>query len=140
MSIEIIKERGTETEVWWEHNFRWPHIPAWAGYSFVVDEKGNFIKDPIYDNAEADRNYRLCKAGKMLDDGVAIVDEGIERKTRSYHTNAIGRCKCGKEIELYDAYMGACECPKCGQWYNMFGQELVSPEYWDEVETVDYDY
>jgi hypothetical protein len=23
-------------------------------------------------------------------------------------------------------------CEKCGQWYNLFGQALVDPEYWED--------
>jgi hypothetical protein len=28
--------------------------------------------------------------------------------------------------------MGACQCENCGQWYNIFGQELIDPEYWED--------
>jgi hypothetical protein len=28
--------------------------------------------------------------------------------------------------------MGANECPHCGQWYNVFGQELLPPDQWEE--------
>lgn len=61
----------------------------------------------------------------------------IERKWR-YKENAKGTCGCGEKIELYDEYMGACQCPKCGQWYNLFGQRLNPPEQWEEP--IDYDY
>ena len=43
-----------------------------------------------------------------------------------------GTCRCGERVFLQDEYYGACRCPKCGQWYNLFGQELVDPEYWDD--------
>lgn len=36
------------------------------------------------------------------------------------------------EYELVNQYQGACPCPKCGQWYNLFGQELINPQYWEE--------
>ena len=39
-----------------------------------------------------------------------------------------------EKIEMYNAYMGACECPCCGQWYNLFGQSLIDPKYWYEDE------
>ena len=48
--------------------------------------------------------------------------------------NAKALCSCGEIIELYDGYMGSCECPNCGQWYNMFGQTLIKPQYWEEDE------
>lgn len=43
---------------------------------------------------------------------------------------ATGVCKCGNRITLQNEYMGACECPYCGRWYNLFGQELNHPDTW----------
>jgi len=43
---------------------------------------------------------------------------------------AHGICECGEEVYLWDEYMGACECPNCGRWYNLFGQELNPPSSW----------
>ena len=127
--MTIVKERGIETETWREHNFRWANTPGWAGFSFPVNEKGELLNDNEY----ARENYRLCVAGQMVDkDSNPIIDEGITRQSRKYRTNAEGRCRCGETVELYDQYMGACECPKCGQWYNLSGQELVPPRYWEE--------
>ena len=51
-----------------------------------------------------------------------------------------GTCNCGHKIELYDRYLGACECPYCGQWWNLFGQELKNPEHWNDYGEMDYDY
>ena len=48
-----------------------------------------------------------------------------------YKEPAHGTCICGEEVSLWDQYYGACECPKCGRWYNLFGQELVAPEHWE---------
>ena len=50
----------------------------------------------------------------------------------SIRDNAHGTCECGNEVELYDEYYGACQCEKCGKWYNLFGQELNPPTYWEE--------
>ena len=50
---------------------------------------------------------------------------------------ATGICKCGKRIFLTDEYIGACECPDCHQWYNLFGQELNPPDQWGPL---DYEY
>lgn len=33
-------------------------------------------------------------------------------------------------IDLWDEYLGACECPNCGRWYNIMGQELNPPSTW----------
>lgn len=43
-----------------------------------------------------------------------------------------GVCHCGHRIELYNEYLGACECPYCGQWWNIFGQELKPVEQWKD--------
>ena len=37
---------------------------------------------------------------------------------------------CGEEFYLQDEYLGACECPRCGQWFNLFGQEVTDPSSW----------
>lgn len=42
-----------------------------------------------------------------------------------------GTCSCGAEVTLEDVYYGACPCENCGRWYNLFGQELLEPEYWE---------
>lgn len=47
-----------------------------------------------------------------------------------------GKCEeCGARVDLdgYD-YMGAVQCPKCGQWYNLNGEELLPPDQWGEVD------
>ncbi len=131
MSIRIIKERTVKTETWFEHNFKWANTPGWAGFSFTLNDK----KEPVLMGDEALKNYRLCLAGKMVDhtgNGDYIIDEGITRRERRYTENATGRCRCGTVIELYDQYLGACECPNCGQWYNIMGQELIPPQYWED--------
>lgn len=50
---------------------------------------------------------------------------------RYYKEPAHGTCVCGTEVELYDQYYGACQCPNCGRWYNLFGQSLLPPEQWE---------
>ena len=39
-------------------------------------------------------------------------------------------CFCGETVTLENQYHGACQCPKCGQWYNLFGEELLPPDQW----------
>jgi hypothetical protein len=39
---------------------------------------------------------------------------------------------------LEDQYYAACQCPKCGQWYNIYGQHLRPPEEW--IEDLEGDY
>ena len=42
------------------------------------------------------------------------------------------KCNCGTEVLLDPSYSyyGGVRCEKCGQWFNLFGQELVDPTYW----------
>ncbi len=56
----------------------------------------------------------------------------VVKYEHTYIQNAFGVCGCGKTVELYNQDMGACSCPKCGQWYNLSGQELNPPEMWEE--------
>lgn len=54
--------------------------------------------------------------------------------TYTQKVNAQGICECGQTIELWDQYLGTCECPHCHRWYNLFGQELNPPETWNAYE------
>ena len=45
-----------------------------------------------------------------------------------------GICHCGKRIDLFNQYQGACECPYCGQWWNIWGQELKDVSEWKEYD------
>ena len=97
------------------------------GYAFPCDSKGNLLegkeKNPI-----AHANYISClgKGDKFIRFG-----EIVERKQR-YRENGHGTCLCGAEVELQDAYYGACQCHRCGRWYNLFGQEVLSPDQWEQ--------
>lgn len=51
---------------------------------------------------------------------------------RTYRDEDYGTCKCGETVYLENQYHGACQCPNCGRWYNLFGQELLPPEAWEE--------
>lgn len=42
---------------------------------------------------------------------------------------AHGTCHCGNEVYLYDEFESSTtQCEKCGQWYNSFGEKILSPE------------
>ena len=125
--LKIIKPRTTHTEVEYRTEFT---DDDGCGYSFPTDLSGEIIydEDPEIAKAQLD-NYNYAMSHK-------------ERFTKHYaefvtrkHTvtdNAMGKCVCGETVELYNQYQGACSCPKCGQWYNLFGQSLIDPEYWEE--------
>lgn len=101
------------------------------GYGFPCDKKGNVMIDE--DNIGAKENYEWCLAHKerFVRAGEVIVYRW------SYRENNSGICNCGNKIELYNEYLGGCECPHCGQWWNLFGQELTDPSTW--VDEDDYE-
>lgn len=128
--IKIIKEREKVVDEHYKHNFHWENDPN-AGFSFHVDEYGNLLPT----NKDATENYKRCISGEMgKERGLKIINDGVQKEKHTYTTNCIGLCSCGTEIELYDQYLAACECPKCGQWYNLSGQELKKPEHWGELD------
>ena len=97
-----------------------------SGYGFPCDENGKLL--PMTDCAKANYDYCMTHRDEFTEwnEITAIV--------RHITENATGTCICGEKVELWDQYMGACECPKCGRWYNLFGQELIKPEYWEDGE------
>ena len=128
--MKIISERHRESKTYYERCFEYaPH----CGYGFPCDEQGNVLFDEMTDCAI--KNYHDCINGKYPEH----IDIGVRKHTHTWTENAIGICdKCGKEVELYDEYCGACQC-QCGQWYNMFGQEINPPSMWQEpIEPEDY--
>ena len=125
--LKIIKPRTTHTEV--EYRIEFTDEDG-CGFSFPCDQNGNIQFD--------DHDAEL---GRVQRDNYDYAMSHRERFTKQYAEftarrytvtdNALGKGVCGETVELYDQYQGACSCPKCGQWYNMFGQELIDPEYWD---------
>lgn len=94
------------------------------GFGFPCDKDGNLLPG-LHECAL--NNYRECMAHP---EKYVRWNKVITLK-RSYTEPAHGTCICGREVTLYDQYYGACEC-ECGRWYNLFGQELVAPEYWQD--------
>ena len=99
------------------------------GFGFPCDENGKLLEDEN-ENPVAWRNYRWCleHPDKFFRFNKVVSYE------RSWRENNTGTCHCGKEIELYNEYLGACECPRCGKWYNIWGQELNNPSTWSQGE------
>lgn len=59
----------------------------------------------------------------------------VVRYKNDYREPGRGTCSCGNTVVLENQYLGACQCSKCGKWYNLYGQELLPPECWED----DYD-
>ena len=99
-----------------------------SGFGFPCDERGNVLDAEM--TKEAWENYRWCLEHP---EKFAVYNE-MKTRVRYYTPDAHGTCSCGEEVELHNQYMGACQCPKCGRWYNLFGQSLLPPEAWEDEE------
>lgn len=93
------------------------------GYVFHIEDDGELV---LNDYNRPSYEYCLAHPEKF-----ARYNQIVKRK-RIYKEYASGICDCGKRIELYNQYLGACECPYCGRWYSLFGQNLKNPDEWDE--------
>jgi len=120
--IDIIKPRHKVSETTYEICFYKDEEICWG---FPADENGNLIKDANYENWKP--NYDKAMADPTY-------THRLEKQINTWTENAQAKCHCGETIELYNEYMGACECPSCGQWYNVFGQELKNPSEWEMAE------
>ena len=94
-----------------------------ASYCFICTPSGEVVDLP----EEAKENYQFCMEHP---EEFSRWNE-IERLKWKYREPARGTCICGEEVELYDQYSGACQCPNCGRWYNLFGQSLLPPDQWE---------
>ena len=97
-----------------------------SGFRFPATLSGNLCEWDMTE--EAKRNYEWCMFHKELFE----VWNEFHTNRRHYTEPAIGECICGQQVVLEDQYMGACECPKCHRWYNIYGQSLVNPMYWED--------
>ena len=109
--------------------FRYGDDWADGGFSFPCDENGKVL--PL-ENGTASANLEWCMAHPEKFKAYAEVHVNRRRVKEPAH----GKCVCGREVELWDQYYGACSC-ECGRWYNLFGQELLSPEHWETDPSMD---
>ncbi len=123
--IKIIKERTPETTVEYIIEYIYKD-DRYSGFYFPACQDGTPDLEAM--SPEMRANYDSCQTNTRLD--------GPEFKVNKYmYMNpAVGRCTCGTEVILDSDYAGAVRC-ECGRWYNIFGQELLDPKYWEE----DYD-
>ncbi len=113
-----------KTEVSYDLTFWYDEDRETGGFCFPCDRVGKVLP---FQYEEAKQNYENCMAHPEQFKVFAEVQKFVNHYTEPAH----GTCSCGEEVELYDQYYGACQCPKCGQWYNLFGQSLVPPECWE---------
>ncbi len=118
--LKMMKRRRYEEEISYDLSF---DDGYGNGFAFPCDSEGN-VPDDL--NEAARKNLAWCLNHPERFDRFNKV---VERRTR-YVLPAEGTCSCGETVVLTDQYMGACECPACGQWYSMSGDELLPPNQW----------
>ncbi len=122
--MKITSERHAVTER--VNKIEFDYKDGNGGYSFDAKADDPTVPDfnPEFYEIQKE-NYEKC----LTDPDYS----GPHYRTQAYTytENAKGICECGEEIELYDQYMGASECPFCGKWHNLFGQQLINPQYWE---------
>lgn len=96
-----------------------------SGFSFNATNTGEIIlkNDCQRENYE----YAMSHAEEFS----VEFNKFVARKF-TYIEPATGICSCGNTVVLINEYQGACQCEKCNKWYNLFGQELLNPEFWEE--------
>jgi hypothetical protein len=123
--MEVIKERNVRIEKSYWINFDSKADRSW-GFIFPANSDGTPVLEQM--SEEAKKNYFECEATQDK------YYRWFEEREHTIIEPAVGKCHCGCEVELDAdfAYHGAVQCEKCGQWYNLFGQKLVDPKYWEE--------
>ena len=122
--IKDFQRSHVETNVSYSIHF---DIDENRGYTFPYDEHGAVDIKSLPEPAQNNYNHCLEHPEEF------IHYKRLSKDERSYRVPASGTCKCGNQIYLTGNYMGASECPHCGQWYNVFGQELLPPDQWEEA-------
>lgn len=120
--LKIIKERTPETIKEYYINFWYKDDPD-TGFCFPATSSGE--PDFAFMCPEAIANYEACLTDERL------TEAEFEPREYTYINPAVGKCICGREVVLDTGYEGAVRC-ECGRWYNLFGQELIDPKYWEE--------
>ena len=120
----MLKNYVNEVEEIREYSIEFTYTDDNGGFSFPCNRLGEVL--PNIPQAARD-NYIWCLDHPEKFSDFKRFTESVRRFRRRH-----GTCSCGNEVELWDQYYGACECDKCGRWYNLFGQELLAPEYWEE--------
>ena len=120
--LKIIKERTPVTTTEYFIEFKYKDDPE-AGYCFPATIHG----EPEYScmTSEAQANYKACLTDERLTEAEFV------SHTYTYVNPAVGKCSCGALVTLDADYMGAVRC-ECGRWYNLFGQSLRDPKYWED--------
>lgn len=97
------------------------------GFQFDCDDEGHLPKNMKEEFPAAYKNYKECLAHPEKFKRF----NKIVKNSREVYECPEGICSCGERVYLHNQFHGACQCPSCGKWYNLFGQELIPPEEWE---------
>lgn len=104
-----------------------------SGFTFPCDKDGHILDEQMTEEAWA--NYGQCMAHPERFQEFNV----LAQDSRIIQPDPELVCKCGHRFSLSgDGYYMAWQCPECGQWYNMSGDELVPPSEWQEPLEEDY--
>lgn len=140
--LKMISQRHRETYSQLRLQFDLKGEPKGNGYSFPLLNKYE-PPMPCKQKDDGSLEYIECSENECLwwknylkvkDDREHYNEPYIYEDKHSWIEPAKGICYCGETVYLTDEYMGACECRNCGQWYNLFGQEINNPSEWEEEE------
>lgn len=116
--MEIIKQRERVEVESYMLCFSWKDSPG-SGFSFPCDKEGNVESM----NPDAQDNLDKCLNGTY-----DVIAKGVENYSYSYTSPKIGKCHCGREVQL-DHFTNTCDC---GADYNSSGSLLAPRSQWGE--------
>ena len=118
---DIIKESWVEENTYFTLDYNLKEDPG-CGYTFPCDEDGKL----------EELNPATKESYKYVQENLSIYYGPMVRKhvDRFRHYATI-QCDCDEQFELHDEFLGTCGCPKCGQYYNLFGQKTLAPYEYD---------
>lgn len=92
-----------------------------AGFSFPCDAEGHLLLSE--QNPQREENLKKCQDGTYN-----VRSCGVQRSSHSYWQPAVGKCQCGRSLEL-PHFTNTCTC---GLSYNSCGQLLAPRSQWEE--------
>jgi hypothetical protein len=117
-----IKRPKRVDEVTYVREYRWADCPD-AGFAFPCAIDGTVKLEEMLPAGR--ENLQFCR---QMVKGGRIRALGVQKRTHSYVEPGIIECRCGQHVTLEHHDYSACS--KCGQHFNLFGQELKPPQQW----------
>ena len=119
--MEIVRKRRTVKVEEYALSFGWKNMPG-AGFSFPCDKQGTPLLGEMHSIAQ--ENLAKCLSSEY-----DVLPRGVKDYSHTYQEPAVGRCSCGKLVELFDPLTNTCEC---GLEHNGCGQSLSPRSQWQE--------